>query len=132
MKKIVYLLLLLLCATAACNKKKVYPLGFDVTTAKASYAVGDTVNFVFSGNPDLITFYSGEQGSRYANRNDVDSTGTSLTDVGSALKDMTTRMDSYEYVYQQPGAYIVTFVAANTTIYGSRTIVKELNLTIMP
>lgn len=132
MKKIVYLSLLALIALAACNKKEVYPLHFDVASAKTSYAVGDTVSFLFSGNPDMITFYSGETGSRYANRKDVDSTGNALTDVGTPLKDMTTRMDSYDYVYTEAGSYTVTFVAANTTVYGSKTIVKQLDITITP
>lgn len=53
-----------------CNKKEVSALDFDVTTSKTTYKVGDSVVFNFSGNPDFITFYSGESGHQYqyANR----------------------------------------------------------------
>ncbi len=43
------------------------PNGFDVTTSKLTYKVGDSVLFNFSGQPDEITFYSGESGRQYAN-----------------------------------------------------------------
>jgi hypothetical protein len=33
-----------------------------------TFKAGDTVNFVFSGNPDQITFFSGEAGRRYEYR----------------------------------------------------------------
>ncbi len=46
-------------------------LNFDVVSKNnarqpsSNFKVGDTVNFVFSGNPDHITFYSGEIGKKY-------------------------------------------------------------------
>jgi acetoin utilization deacetylase AcuC-like enzyme len=132
MKKMIYVLLLALLGTAACNKKEVAPLHFQVTVSGYSFRAGDTVQFVFTGNPDLITFYSGEDGHRYDHRHDLDSTGDALSDVGSALKDMTTRLDTYQYVYAQPGSYTATFEAANKNIYGSRTMVRTVNLTITP
>lgn len=50
----------------ACEKElKPHSLSFDVTTAGNTYQAGDTVNFSFSGNPDMITFYSGEPGTNY-------------------------------------------------------------------
>lgn len=54
---------------ASCSKTiKVDPVSFDVTTASTSYSTGDTVNFKFTGQPDMITFYSGERGHNYAYR----------------------------------------------------------------
>ena len=54
---------------ASCNKTlKIDPVSFEVTTALTSYKVGDTVNFMFKGQPDMITFYSGEPGHNYENR----------------------------------------------------------------
>lgn len=54
---------------ASCNKTlKVDPVSLEVSTASASYNAGDTVNFMFKGQPDIITFYSGEPGNNYENR----------------------------------------------------------------
>jgi hypothetical protein len=44
------------------------PSDFDVKTAASTYKVGETVQFDLAGNPDVITFYSGELGSKYENR----------------------------------------------------------------
>jgi len=41
------------------------PVSFNVTTTGNDYQAGDTVNFSISGNPDIISFYSGEPGSVY-------------------------------------------------------------------
>lgn len=38
---------------------------FNVQTEKDTYAVGDTVRFLFTGNPDNIVFWSGENGHNY-------------------------------------------------------------------
>jgi hypothetical protein len=64
MKKLTFLPLLILALTA-CNKKEVLQLDFDVRPEKASYKVGETVNFQISGNPDQVLFYSGEEGHKY-------------------------------------------------------------------
>lgn len=69
MNKIVYILFFSFCCTACSKKIDVKNVDFNVTTDSATYQVGDTVNFNFSGNPDIITFYSGEGGSIYGNRN---------------------------------------------------------------
>ena len=54
---------------ASCNKTlKVDPVSLEVTTASTTYNAGDTVNFMFKGQPDMITFYSGEPGHNYENR----------------------------------------------------------------
>lgn len=59
-----------ICCCIACNKNiDVKNVDFNVTTDSSIYQVGDTVNFKFSGNPDIITYYSGEPGNKYANRN---------------------------------------------------------------
>ncbi|WP_345951350.1 DUF5017 domain-containing protein [Mucilaginibacter sp. PAMB04274] len=59
----------LLLALSACNKVKVTPPSdFDVKASKINMTTKDTVYFSFSGNPDYITFYSGEPNHRYENR----------------------------------------------------------------
>ena len=68
--KFYYYLIFFLLFCVACNKKiDVSPVSFGVTTDSASYKAGDTVYFHFAGNPDIITYYSGEPGNKYANRN---------------------------------------------------------------
>jgi hypothetical protein len=39
---------------------------------------------------------------------------------------------SYRYIYTARGEYTVTFVAANSSVYGRKEVIKELNITIEP
>jgi hypothetical protein len=58
-----------LFAFISCNKElKTDSLNFGVSTSNTTYKVGDTVHFNFTGNPDIISFYSGQDGNNYANR----------------------------------------------------------------
>ena len=61
---------------SSCNKDIVpNELSFDVKAfnnaqiEKDTFRVNDTINFKFNGNPDYITFYSGEIGRVYSNLN---------------------------------------------------------------
>ena len=74
---ILLLLLILFLMIEACTKRNVSPVSFNVTTDSVTYHIsnhgidtgtGALVKFVFSGNPDYIVFYSGENGHRYQNR----------------------------------------------------------------
>jgi hypothetical protein len=48
------------------NEEIMEPVFTVVTTGQATtYKVGDTIQFNFSGKPDILTFYSGEVGSNY-------------------------------------------------------------------
>ncbi len=58
---------------------------FDVTVDKTTWAVGSPVTFHMSGNPDYITFFSGEQGLNYANLNRYTATGTPKLQFTTAL-----------------------------------------------
>lgn len=58
----------------SCRKEKVDDVvNFNVYTVGSltSYRVGTTVDFVLSGNPDVIAFYSGEKGNNYEFRNRI-------------------------------------------------------------
>lgn len=67
MKKIVLFFSILLSITS-CKKDAVSaPDDFTVTTDKLTYSVKDTIKFYFSGDPDYITFYSGEVHNKWAN-----------------------------------------------------------------
>ncbi len=63
--KNLFLILIIALGLASCNKKETPELKFDVVSEKTSYQINDTVVFKISGNPDQITFYSGEAGKKY-------------------------------------------------------------------
>lgn len=72
-----------LMALTGCSKKnEAQPVSFEVTTTKAdgtaasSFSSKDLVQFNFAGNPDMITFYSGEVGKRYQYSTRTTATGT--------------------------------------------------------
>lgn len=69
MKRSFYLAsLLVLAILISCEKKEAIPLNLEVHTAKNSYKVGEQVLFHISGNPDQLTFFSGEEGHKYIYR----------------------------------------------------------------
>ena len=75
-KSILYPSVFCLLALASCDKElDVEKVDFSVNTNKATYKVGDSVIFNFSGNPDNITFFSGETGNDYAFRNRLKAEG---------------------------------------------------------
>ncbi len=53
-------------------------------------------------------------------------------DVGTAIKEASTRVDNYNFTYTTPGEYTATFRAANTNRYGSGDIVKQIKITVTP
>lgn len=67
MRNIIYSLISI-SIFASCAKEKVGTPDFEVSTSSLSYKAGDSVKFRFSGNPDNIIFYSGEQGHKYEYR----------------------------------------------------------------
>ena len=78
----IIILTALLFAAMACNKQtEVKPVSFDVSSTKlngtptTSFASTDTLNFLFKGNPDIITFYSGETGKRYDYKDRISAKG---------------------------------------------------------
>ena len=83
LKNIIFVLLLL--QAVACSKSiKLKDLDFEVVAVNSAkvptttFTRGDTVNFIFSGNPDYITFFSGEKGRRYAFRDRISDTSTNV------------------------------------------------------
>jgi len=40
--------------------------------------------------------------------------------------------NTYEYTYTQPGIYIVTFVATNASIYDSKSIIRQIEIKVVP
>lgn len=67
------------CLFGACRKAlSTGDASFTVTVNKTSLSPGDTARFSFTGNPDIISFYSGEAGKRYEYRNRTSAEGTPL------------------------------------------------------
>jgi hypothetical protein len=54
---------------SSCSKEKVEEPKFNVSSSSLTAKVGEEIAFQFSGNPDNITFYSGEDGKKYEYRN---------------------------------------------------------------
>ena len=52
-------------------------------------------------------------------------------DVGVALKNISSRLDEYTFVYTQPGTYKVAFEAFNINIYGESRAIKELEVNVV-
>ncbi|PWJ56908.1 uncharacterized protein DUF5017 [Dyadobacter jejuensis] len=83
-KNIFHILLVGLLALNACNQPQLTSPSLEVTTPKTTYQVGEPVEFSFSGNPDFITFYSGEVGKRQAYVKRLSAEGTPTLQFTSA------------------------------------------------
>jgi hypothetical protein len=74
MKKL-FLFILTPVFFCSCKKDFLSTPAFDVTVEKQSYKVGENVVFSLAGNPDYITFFSGEPGLKYEYNNRFTSKG---------------------------------------------------------
>jgi hypothetical protein len=75
--KIIYSFIIPATLLSACSKQlSKSDSTFDVTANETTVKTGDTVRFSFAGDPDMISFYSGETGKRfnYINRGSADGT----------------------------------------------------------
>jgi len=77
MKRILAIIIML--SLFSCHKKlDLGALTFDVTANNGKMGLGDTARFAFSGNPDIITFWSGETGRRYQYKDRTEAEGTPI------------------------------------------------------
>ena len=53
-------------------------------------------------------------------------------DIGVQLKNMTTALKAYNYIYKTAGTYTASFSVSNTTKYDSKSDVKEIAITVTP
>ena len=81
----IYLSALALFAFAACRKLSLDAINFGVNADSTSYQPGSPTTFTLYGNPDNITFFSGERGHRYQYRSRVSALGTPVLQFSSAL-----------------------------------------------
>lgn len=66
MKKSLFILLLATLNLACKKLEEVTAPEFEVTTSKTTYNKNEPVKFTFSGETDIISFYSGEIGNDYS------------------------------------------------------------------
>lgn len=69
MKKIIFIVSLSALFFIGCSEDEINPPEFEVSVEKATFKLSDSITFNLLGNPDDITFYSGEIGRNYENRN---------------------------------------------------------------
>lgn len=54
---------------SSCSKEQDVPTpDFDVKLAQTTYAVGEPIEFEFTGSADVVTFFSGESGAEYRHK----------------------------------------------------------------
>ena len=53
-----------------------------------------------------------------------------LPDTGTPLKNMTTTLSSFSYMYGASGTYKATFVASNINRYDEKSDVKDVDITV--
>ncbi|WP_353133691.1 DUF5017 domain-containing protein [Pseudopedobacter sp.] len=70
---------------SACTKEDVSVPSFDVSVDKMTYNLGDTVRFKFSGDADYLAMYSGENGSKYENRDRLRADGKITCEITARL-----------------------------------------------
>lgn len=70
-----YIYFAILMLFTACDKKEVVELNFKVKANRTALKVGDTVTFSIEGNPEQLTFFSGEKGFNYDHRERLNSDG---------------------------------------------------------
>lgn len=71
---------------SSCERDKISVPYFSVSIDKNTYKVGDTIKFYFEGQPDVLTFYSGEVGSDYAAKDRFTSPGISKLSFQTAMQ----------------------------------------------
>ncbi len=144
-----YILLLSTLAFASCTKEmtegldevNVSVVTSETVTAEGSIITvkkGTPVEFSFAGEPDFITFYSGELGHQYIYRQRVENEGFYIHSTGSAyswktawlvsdpikitscepdqgvsIKNLSQDIRSYSYTYENVGTYRATFLITN-------------------
>jgi len=79
--KVIFVFLLFVSCSKSFDNSNVVFDALTINNAKqptTTFKAGDTVNFIFTGNPDQITFFSGEKGRRYAFKDKVSDTSSDV------------------------------------------------------
>lgn len=104
----------------ACQHDIVRYTDFNVTLdSENSFRAGVPVTFILEGEVDNIVFYSGEPGAVYNDGSPI------------VIKNMQNYMNSYDYIWTEPGTYQVTFVGTNCNYMGNSSQTHSLTVTII-
>ncbi len=124
MKNIIIAGVLFILFTLGCKEKEVSNPNFEVSTLKQEYKVNDTVTFNFKGNPDIVYYYSDEDGKKYEFRNRTFLPGTVNMSFRSRLTQGSTDpriqqgtlkvLSSSDFINVEPG-----FIVDSSAIAGS-------------
>jgi hypothetical protein len=106
----------MVCLLFSCKKENVDTPSFEVTAGAATYKAGDTVEFRFSGDPDVISFYSGESGSQYKYSNRTTADGTASLQFSTFAQNSGAQANSLKLMVSQDfkGAYTTDGISAAT------------------
>ena len=123
MKNLLIICSVLLLATGAC-KKEVMPdaPAFALKATAITFKAGVEGAFTFEGNPGIISFYSGEAGHVYK--------GDGINKSVAVKGNSEARLEKFTYTYAEKGTYKAYFIAQNTNIYGSREVVRQIDVTV--
>ncbi|QEK51060.1 hypothetical protein FYC62_04760 [Pedobacter aquae] len=109
---------------------------FNLTVAHAAISVSPLLgdHMVLQRNSTVLQIAGGTS-TALSNQVWAVSNAVNLTrvkpDVGVALKNMSSRLDEYTFVYTQPGTYKVAFEAFNINVYGESRAIKELEVNVV-
>lgn len=127
MKKQIAIIATLLCMVSCSEVLE--DISFDAKpSGKNIYEVGNEIAFNFDGNPDYITFYSGEEGRMYEYAGQINDEG--VANYGVSVKSMNVRLNTFSYVYKTAGEYNAVFVARNVTFEGKNERVVQMKIKI--
>lgn len=68
MRYLIFIITTILTLFCSCTKDEAEQPVFDVSASSLTAKIGEEITFKFSGNPDNITFFSGEDGKNYEYR----------------------------------------------------------------
>lgn len=92
-------------------------------------------NFTNIGDKGIFFIHSSSKGAPFKYSwlvSDKIVTNRVSPDQGQAIKTLATRLDTYAYTYTTPGVYKATFIAVNSNYKKETSIVKELNVKVIP
>lgn len=113
--------------TAGCKKEPaLHPPDFDLTSRAVTFAAGKEGKFGFEGTAGIISFYSGEKGFEYVAPGHLTPENKSVAVKGNS----DSRLAQFTYTYAAKGTYKAYFVAKNASIYGTKEVVRSVDVTV--
>lgn len=126
--KQIYMLLSVLLLTASCKKEVILNTPeFNVKATTLSVKAGKEGKFYFEGTAGIISFYSGETGFEYDKRIGTEA-GLDKAKPVKGISDV--KQEVFSYTYLVKGTYKAYFVAKNANIYGTKEIVRVVDVTV--